>query len=136
MGLWAVDLGTRKEVGAINSWGPLAVPPGRCCSDFRLEPQTGRFTIIDELEVAPGELIQVEISAGWGVIRRAGSRGNGDDARRRSRCQPPSWRGRASASSSQGTRSAVHTCMVGGKSCGRSRVPTVTSIWSGRRAVS
>jgi hypothetical protein len=60
-GIWAVNLDTQEEVGVSNSWGPLAVPPGRYRIDFRPDPQTDRFTIIEELEVGPDELIQVEM---------------------------------------------------------------------------
>ena len=60
-GVYAENLDTGATVGLSGSWGPLALPPGRYRIDLRPDQQTDRFTIIEELAIAPGELIQVEM---------------------------------------------------------------------------
>jgi Ca-activated chloride channel family protein len=59
--VWAVNLDTQAEVYVQNVWGPLPLPPGRYRIDLRPDSQSDRFTIIEEVPIGPGELIQVQM---------------------------------------------------------------------------
>jgi hypothetical protein len=56
-----VNLDTQEEVYVQNAWGPLPLPPGRYRIDLRPDAQSDRFTIIEEIPIGPGELIQVQM---------------------------------------------------------------------------
>ena len=59
--VWAVNLDTQAEVSVHNGWGPLPLPPGRYRIDLRPDSSSDRFTIIEEVPIGPGELIQVQM---------------------------------------------------------------------------
>ena len=58
--IYATNLDTEDEAELSNRWGPFALPPGRY--RFDLKPNRGdRLTIIDELEIGAGEMIEAEM---------------------------------------------------------------------------
>jgi Ca-activated chloride channel family protein len=59
--VWAVNLDSGQELYVQNLWGPLPLPPGRYRVDLRPDPSSDRFTIIEEVPIGPGELIQVQM---------------------------------------------------------------------------
>ncbi|MHA1546683.1 MAG: vWA domain-containing protein [Alphaproteobacteria bacterium] len=58
--IFATNLDTKDEAKLTNRWGPFALPPGRY--RFDLKPNRGdRLTIIDELDINAGEMIEAEM---------------------------------------------------------------------------
>ncbi len=60
--IFVVNKETGFEIVASDTWGPILVPPGRYRLDWwEREHQTTRQTLVEEFEVEPGTLLQIEM---------------------------------------------------------------------------
>jgi Ca-activated chloride channel family protein len=57
-----VNLDTKKQAMALETWDPLPLPPGRYRLDWWQEQhKTRRETLADEITIEPGTLLEVEM---------------------------------------------------------------------------
>ena len=59
---YLINLDTKKQIHALENWGPIPAPPGRYRLDW-WETQHGskRQTLAEEIEIKPGVLLEVEM---------------------------------------------------------------------------
>jgi hypothetical protein len=60
--VYFIDLDDKLEIGMSNTWDPQPLPPGRYRMDWwQTEHGSRRETLVDELKVEPGTLLEIEI---------------------------------------------------------------------------
>ncbi|MCD4718944.1 MAG: hypothetical protein K8S13_03675, partial [Desulfobacula sp.] len=61
-GIFFINLDTKKEVAVKQTWETLPLPPGRYQLDWwETQHQSKRQTLVEEFELEPGNLLELEI---------------------------------------------------------------------------